>query len=45
MSEEQTADEDIEVLVLSVRTYNCLKRAGITSIARLREMKDSELET
>lgn len=33
----------IEELDLSVRSYNCLKRAGILSVERLRAMSDDEL--
>ncbi|MBQ3869724.1 MAG: AAA family ATPase [Clostridia bacterium] len=32
----------IDSLGLGVRAYNCLKRAGITSIARLRELTDED---
>ncbi len=34
----------IDDLDLSVRSYNCLKRAGIRTVAQLRKMSDSDLE-
>ncbi len=37
---EYTSIEDLE---LSVRSYNCLKRAGILSLEQLRRMTDDEL--
>jgi DNA-directed RNA polymerase subunit alpha len=33
----------IEQLKLSVRTFNCLKRAGITTVGELLERGDTEL--
>ena len=33
----------LEELELSIRTYNCLKRAGIYSVERLRALKDEDL--
>ena len=36
-------DEDIEVLSLSVRSYNCLKRGGILTVADLWRMTEREL--
>lgn len=35
--------EDIAVLDLSVRAYNCLKRAGIHTVEQLRSMPDDDL--
>jgi len=35
--------ETIEVLSLSIRAYNCLKRANINTIGRLAVMRDDEL--
>jgi len=50
---EETAEEStktvmsdgtpIEDLELSVRSYNCLKRAGVTTLGQLRSMSDEEL--
>ncbi len=34
---------DIDELLLSVRSYNCLKRAGVESVEELRDMSDKEL--
>ena len=34
---------DIDELLLSVRSYNCLKRAGIDYVEELKEMSDKEL--
>lgn len=33
----------LDELELSVRTYNCLKRAGINSVERLRSLRDEDL--
>lgn len=38
-----TDTTSIESLDFSVRTYNCLKRAGITSVEKLRMMSDEDL--
>ena len=43
---EEAQNEDftsIESLELSVRSYNCLKRAGILSVEKLRTMSDEDL--
>ncbi len=44
-SAEETANEDISVddLGLSIRSYNCLKRAGIHTLGQLRRMSDEDL--
>ncbi len=36
-------DTNIDGLELSVRTYNCLRRAGVDTIEKLRSMTDDEL--
>lgn len=36
-------DMDIDELEFSVRTYNCLKRAGINTVNQLLDVKDEEL--
>lgn len=36
-------DDPIEILLLSDRSYNCLKRAGINKIGQLKEMPYSDL--
>ncbi len=33
----------LDELELSVRTYNCLKRAGVDTVEKLREMADEDL--
>lgn len=40
---EPSADTSLEELGLSVRAYNCLKRAGIQTLAQLRAMDQDEL--
>lgn len=40
---EDKPSTPIEKLDLSVRSYNCLKRASITSVEKLRTMSDNEL--
>ena len=40
---EATGLTSIETLDLSVRSYNCLRRAGIDSVEKLRSMTDDEL--
>ena len=37
-------DDDIEELDFSVRTYNCLRRAGITTIEQLKQMTIVDLK-
>ena len=37
-------DDDIEELDFSVRTYNCLRRAGITTIDQLKQMTIVDLK-
>lgn len=41
--DDYTPSTSIEKLDLSVRSYNCLKRAGITNVEKLRAMSDDEL--
>ena len=40
---DDTDPDDIDNLNLSVRTYNCLRRAGITTISALKETIEEEL--
>lgn len=40
----ENVEDDIINLELSVRTYNCLKRAGINTIGRLFELKREEIK-
>ncbi|MGO3297761.1 MAG: DNA-directed RNA polymerase subunit alpha [Pseudolactococcus laudensis] len=40
---ERTLDKVIEELDLSVRSYNCLKRAGINTVADLADMSEPEM--
>ncbi len=40
---EDKPSTPIEKLDLSIRSYNCLKRAGITTVEKLRTMSDDEL--
>ena len=40
---DDTDPDDIENLNLSVRTYNCLRRVGITTISALKEKTEEEL--
>ncbi len=40
---EDKPSTPIEKLELSVRSYNCLKRTGITTVEKLRTMSDDEL--
>ena len=40
---DDTDPDDIDNLNLSVRTYNCLRRAGITTISALKEKTEEEL--
>ncbi|GFH43434.1 DNA-directed RNA polymerase subunit alpha [Lactococcus hodotermopsidis] len=40
---ERALDKVIEELDLSVRSYNCLKRAGINTVADLAEMSEPEM--
>ena len=40
---DDTDPDDIENLNLGVRTYNCLRRAGITTISALKEKTEEEL--
>lgn len=40
---DDTDPDDIDNLNLSVRTYNCLRRAGITTISALKETTEEEL--
>lgn len=42
-SESEISFMSIEDLDLSVRTYNCLKRVGITSVQKLQTMTDEDL--
>lgn len=37
-------DADIEELDFSVRTYNCLRRAGITTVSQLKQMTIVDLK-
>jgi DNA-directed RNA polymerase subunit alpha len=39
---ERIADTDIEDLDLSVRAFNCLKRAGITKVGEILEKLDRD---
>lgn len=39
-----TDPDNIENLNLSVRTYNCLRRAGITTISALKEKTEEDLK-
>lgn len=41
--ENDTAFTPIEDMDLSVRSYNCLKRAGVNSVEKLRAMTDEDL--
>ena len=41
--ENDTAFTPIEDMDLSVRSYNCLKRAGVNSVGKLRAMTDEDL--
>ncbi|MCR5735054.1 MAG: AAA family ATPase [Lachnospiraceae bacterium] len=41
--EDEDADTSIEDLDLSVRAYNCLRRAGIQTIGQLKKLTDEEL--
>ncbi|MDE6024565.1 MAG: hypothetical protein K2G45_03840, partial [Lachnospiraceae bacterium] len=41
---KKNIDYDLDELELSVRTYNCLKRAGINTFSELAQMSDSELK-
>ena len=44
-SAEETADEEISIdeLGLSIRAFNCLKRAGIHTLGQLQEMSEEDL--
>ena len=37
-------DDGIEELDFSVRTYNCLRRAGITTVSQLKQMTIDDLK-
>lgn len=37
-------DDDIEELDFSVRTYNCLRRAGIITVSQLKQMTINDLK-
>ena len=37
-------DDGIEELDFSVRTYNCLRRAGITTVSQLKQMTIEDLK-
>ncbi len=37
-------DDGIEDLDFSVRTYNCLRRAGITTVSQLKQMSIDDLK-
>lgn len=43
VSDEKVLDRTIEELDLSVRSYNCLKRAGINTVYDLTEKSESEM--
>lgn len=40
---ESVSETPIEDLALSIRPYNCLRRAGVDSVEKLRAMSDEEL--
>jgi len=44
LEDEDEPDVPIEELELSVRAYNCLKRAGIHTVAQLRSMTDEDFQ-
>ena len=41
---KENIDYDLDELELSVRAYNCLKRAGINTFSELAHMSDGELK-
>ena len=43
VSDEKVLDRTIEELDLSVRSYNCLKRAGINTVFDLTEKSEPEM--